>query len=336
MAQTGWCEPVVQWRGPHRQVSYIVMTRKVSWPDEKKFAFTIVDDTDRSTVTNVKPLYDFLTDLGMTTTKTVWVYPSRNQFDGGVLNDPDYLEFVRQLESQGFEIALHNVGSGLFTREEIMAGLERFRELLGHYPKMQINHHSNRDSIYWGTKRYVFPVRQLMELLYGNRRRFHGDDEQDASFWGDACKQHIKYIRNHVFSGINTLAYDPRMPFRDKKKDQYSNYWFSSSDGANLTIFTNLIAAKNVDRLISEGGGCIVYTHFASGFVKDGKIDPEFARRMQYLASRDGWFVPATTMLDYLHQAHGNRDLYPSRFQLFLLDAQWLLERYWRRIVYRQ
>ncbi len=55
----------------------------INWPDKKNFAFTIVDDTDNGTVENTKPVYDFLYEQGIITTKTVWVYPSRDKFTGG-------------------------------------------------------------------------------------------------------------------------------------------------------------------------------------------------------------------------------------------------------------
>lgn len=44
----------------------------IPWPDGKRFAFTIFDDTDHQTLENVPPVYDFLSDLGLRTTKSVW------------------------------------------------------------------------------------------------------------------------------------------------------------------------------------------------------------------------------------------------------------------------
>ena len=41
------------------------------FPHGKRFAFTIVDDTDVATVANVKPLYDLLHELGFRTTKRI-------------------------------------------------------------------------------------------------------------------------------------------------------------------------------------------------------------------------------------------------------------------------
>ena len=53
--------------------------KRILFPNEKKFAFTIFDDTDLATVQNVKPIYDLLYQLGIITTKSVWVFPTSNE-----------------------------------------------------------------------------------------------------------------------------------------------------------------------------------------------------------------------------------------------------------------
>ena len=45
------------------------------FPGGKRFAFTIMDDTDDATVQNVGPVYEALYSLGMGATKTVWPMP---------------------------------------------------------------------------------------------------------------------------------------------------------------------------------------------------------------------------------------------------------------------
>ncbi len=50
----------------------------VKWPLNKEFAFTIIDDTDNSNLENVETIYEYLKSKNIKTTKTVWVYPSRN------------------------------------------------------------------------------------------------------------------------------------------------------------------------------------------------------------------------------------------------------------------
>ncbi len=303
---------------------------KIDWPHGKRFAFTIIDDTDNATVSNVKPVYDLLLQLGMITTKTVWVYPSRDQFTGETLQDAHYLAWILELKQQGFEIGMHNVGSGSFTREEILAGLELFREKLGQYPHMHINHSRNPDNLFWGYKRFGFPLRQLQQLMK-SRSYFEGEDPASKHFWGDAAKQHIRFIRNHVFNRLDLATVDTHSPYRVRSKEKYSNYWFSSSDGHTVDQFTALISKENVDRLAAQGGYSIVYTHFASGFVKEGKVHEEFRKNLEYLAAQGGWFVPAGTLLEFLRkQKTGDGPL--SGFGQFRLDMAWLVERVQKRL----
>lgn len=304
---------------------------KIKWPDNKKFAFTIVDDTENSTIENVKPIYDFLYQHGLITTKTVWVYPSRDCFTGGFLLDNDYLEFIADLKAKGYEIGIHNVGAGEYTREEIIKGLDLFKEKLGFYPSIHINHYSNKDNIYWGHERFQLILRSLFKIIYGEKRKFYGTDINSKYFWGDICKSKIRYIRNYTFNDINTLKIDPLMPYMDKNKEKYSNYWFSSSDGHTVKEFNALLKRENVDRLEYEGGACIVYTHFAYNFVDSkGRINEDFAEKIKYLASKDGWFVPAGVLLDYLLSFKGNH--YVSKSYLTALDFKWLLDRIIKRI----
>lgn len=309
----------------------------MEWPGGKKFAFTIIDDTDNGTVSNLKPVYDLLNELGIKTTKTVWVYPPRDSFGGECLLDQEYLEFVKKLEQRGFEIALHNVGSGSFARDEILSGVETFREIMGFYPTMQINHASNLDNIYWGAERYTRALRGLMRLVYGNKREYYGTNPSSKHFWGDISKKHFKYIRNHTFNGINTLKYDPKMPYKVAEKDEYSNYWFSSSDAHTVEEFNNLVTPKKVLQLEKENGLCIVYTHFASSFVdQDGRLDAKFEANVRFLSEREGWFAPAGEILDYLQDCQPSNSGFISHRYLVRLDTLWFIERLIKKIRYRR
>ena len=58
-------------------------SKTMKWPSNKKFAFTIVDDTDNATVENIKPVYDLLHKLSICSTKTIWVYPPRDSDNKG-------------------------------------------------------------------------------------------------------------------------------------------------------------------------------------------------------------------------------------------------------------
>ena len=304
----------------------------IVWPEGRKFAFSIVDDTDYSTVSNISPIYAVLKDAGIRSTKTVWVRPIRDQFTGQTLQDEEYLTFVKELMLAGFEIGLHGIGSGSFTSAEIKDGYEEFNQLLGMHPKMHINHSRNPDNMYWGNRRFTFPLSSILALSKRRRTLYQGEKENSPYFWGNICKQFIKYQRNHVFNGINTLKYDPQMPTRSKFKDKYSNYWFSSSDGHTLEEFNALINKKNIDQLEREGGCCIVYTHFATGFVdSDGNVNPSFKESMQYLSEKGGWYVPVGTILDHLLAAKKNQE-FTSYLYLLRLDLKWVLQRVIKRL----
>jgi hypothetical protein len=307
---------------------------KISWPDNRKFAFTIIDDTDNSTIQNTQPVYKMLEELGFKTTKSVWVYPPRDTFKGATIQDLEYQKFILDLQGKGFEIALHNVGSGNFNREEIIQGLELYKQIIGTYPNMHINHSQNKDNLYWGSKRFGYLLSVLHKLYHGKESRFQGEIEGAPSFWGDKCKEHIQYVRNRVFNDINTLSCDSYMPYKESNKT-YVNNWFSASDGHTIDEFLTLISKRNVDKLEREGGLCIVYTHFASGFVSaDGKVDPQFYSQMKYLSEKKGWFVPASTALDYLNK--NKQTTYLRSMQSLRMDFIWLMHRLQKRIKFKR
>ncbi len=297
----------------------------MKWPDNKDFAFTIIDDTDNATVENIRPVYDHLLKNGIKTTKTVWVYPPRDHFAGQCLLDDDYLDYLLDLQKQGVGLQLHNAGSGHFNRDEIISGLEIFREKTGSYPTMHINHANNPDNLHWGHQRYGWLMKLAFMLFAGNKRVFYGDDPDSPHFWGDHAKKHIRYIRNRVFNSINTLRYDPRMPYREKNKP-FANYWFSSSDGHTVEEFNGLISSKNINKLEKEKGLCIAYTHFASDFVnRKGELNETFRENINHLANKNAWFVPATQILDYLLEQRG--DQHAGQLYLNRLDWLWLRDR---------
>ena len=155
-----------------------------AWPNGARFAFSVFDDADNATRANSEPVYALLEAHGLRTTKSVWVYPSRGAYGGDSLADESYREWVRRLQSAGFEIGLHNVGDGAFSRAEILAGLETFRDVLGSGPRVHANHVSNPDCLYWWDRRFEWPInlayRVAYRLRHGRRRRLSGDDRVTA------------------------------------------------------------------------------------------------------------------------------------------------------------
>ena len=102
---------------------------------------------------------------------------------------------------------------------------------------------------------------------------------------------------------------------------------------ATTKLFNDLIARGNIDKLIAENGLCIVYTHFAKGFLeKDGEINRTFKENIDYLSSQNGWFAPVTEILDYLLESKRKNTV--NLFYINLLDFKWLIQRIRKKIKY--
>ncbi len=300
------------------------------WPEGKAFAFTIMDDPDSQQLENGKRIYGLLGDLGFRTTKLVWpLAPTRAaNSPGDTCADPPYLADARELAARGFEIGYHNATAHSSTREETRQALDAFREQFGHDPKVMANHY-NAEAIYWGPARLGGGRRLVYNLLTRGRtrNRHFGHVEGHATFWGDLCRERIRYCRNFVFPEINTLRACPWMPYHDRARP-FVQAWFSAAEGSNYASFISMLSEANQDRLEAEGGASIVYTHFAHGFTPDGQLQPRFRELMQRLSRKNGWFVPAGELLDHLAARQASREIPPGA--LAAMERRWLWGK-WRR-----
>ena len=305
------------------------MVPRVQWPDGKRFAFTVFDDTDLATVENVGEVYALLNDLGFRTTKTCWPLrgdASKGKHAGQTCQDDDYRCWLQGLQAKGFEIGWHGATWHSSPREITLRGLDTFVSLFGHDPRTAANHTGQAEGIYWAEKRLTGIHVLLYNLLtrMRNRGRYRGDVAGDCHYWGDVCRERIKYFRNFIFQDINTLKACPLMPYHDPRRPLV-DYWFSSSNGVDLRRFNNCLTEKHQDQLEAEGGACIMYTHFAFGFMREGRIDLRFRFLMERLAKKGGWFAPASALLDHLLAVGGSREI--SDRQRARLERKWLLEK---------
>lgn len=290
------------------------------FPDGKDFAVTFVDDTDFSTVKNIKPVYDFLHSRNVKGTKTVWTTIQKRSSafkkkdekqrnfkanSGLCLQNPDYLAFIIDLKNKGFEIALHNVSAGNSYREEIIEGLKCFKHYLGHDPKINVFHERNIENLYCGIHKLDLWPLKVFEKITDNSD-YQGHIEESPYFWGDIAAETIKYTRLpfHEIPEVNTLKLNPSMPFYDPKRP-YVNYWFSNSDGSNCDKFVKLLSDANVSRLKSEKGACLIYTHFANDFTekKGGqyRLNERFVDViMNFISYSSVWLPTASELLDRL------------------------------------
>lgn len=298
---------------------------KVTWPDGKKFAFTIFDDTDHASVKKLSGIYSFLRDLGFRTTKSVWTIEGAEKpvIGGDTCENPEYLKWVLNLEENGFEIGLHNVTHQTSDRDQTIRGVEQFKELFGYYPKALANHSGCKEGIYWGRHR----LSGLAQLAYSFSNGFHdynsyrGHVPGDRLFWGDICQEKIKYVRNFVFNEINTLKTCPQMPYHDSNRP-YVNYWFAATEGQTVDSFLRTCNETSIEKLEQEGGACIMYAHLAKGYIIDGSLNEQFRKTMDDISQRNGWFVPVGELLDYLIQKKGPTII--SKQQRTILEWRWL------------
>jgi len=301
---------------------------RVAWPDGKDFAFTVFDDTDNATVENVGPVYALLRDLGLRTTKSVWPVSGDGtpSIGGLTCDDPVYRAWTLGLQAEGFEIGYHGASNVTASRPLVAQALERFRDLYGHYPTAMANHSGCEESIYWGPDRVSGIHRAAYNIITRNSRRggFRGHIDGDPLFWGDLCREKVRYVRNFTYTDIDTLSACPTMPYHDPARP-YVNRWFASSEGQTVRAFTAQIAEERQDQLEQRGGACIMYTHFASGFVRDGVVDARFARLMERLARKNGWYVPVSALLDFLAARRDDPDI--TAGQRRRLERRWLLSK---------
>jgi hypothetical protein len=114
------------------------------------------------------------------------------------------------------------------------------------------------------------------------------------------------------------------MPYHDPSKP-YVKYWYASTEGPKVHSFNHSLREENQDRLESEGGACIMYTHFACGFQEGSQLNPRFKALIERLAQKNGWFVPVATLLDYVAEKRGAPHLTPS--QRRTLERRWLMHK---------
>lgn len=275
------------------------------FPGGKRFAFTVLDDTDVSTLANVKPIYDLIERLGFRTTKTVWPVQcpegSRDFSSSETLDDPGYRAFAIDLKRRGFELTWHGATMESSSRARTIAGLQRFRDTFDAYPRIHVNHALNRENVYWGTGRLDSRLlRGVIRRVTGKPAAYYkGLDEGSTYFWGDFCAEHMMYGRNLTTNDINTARFNPSMPYRDPARPAI-RWWFSASDAEGVEEFNDLIHPRNQERLEREGGFCIVATHFGKGFVRDGVVNAVTQARLQELSQRTGWFPTTGVLLDWL------------------------------------
>lgn len=303
-------------------------------PDGKNFIFSVFDDTDVSTLGNIRPVYDCLTELGIYTTKSVWPLDSRDQasnYKGShSLQHPGYAAYVRELAQRGFEIAFHGAAMESSPRDVTIEALQQFREILGFGPKTYASHAGNLENIYWGSDRFNYAVFScLYRLLNHNKANcYAGHDRQSQYYWADICQATFDYVRTFTFNEINLLKIG-KLPYRLGNRGCFNNCFFTSF-ADHVEEFNRLLSLDNQAKLVREHGVCIITTHFGKGFVKDDKLNEQTKYLLEQLVKNGGYFAPVHAVLDYLRNFWGQYDIKPR--ELFSLEGRWFADTIQRKL----
>jgi len=301
-----------------------------AWPNGARFAFSIFDDTDKTTLENGPPVYDLVTDLGLRITKSVWpVAPDGPARTGGTTcDDPGYVAWVQQLQEVGHEIGFHNASDHPSVRATTHRALDRFAELFGGPPRIGADHVGNHEAVYWGPKRLTGVRSQAyalgMQVTRPYRTTTSGEVPDSEYFWGDLLRDRIDYWRNFTFRGIDTLRACPQLPYHDPARP-YVNWWFASSHAPTVDAFVAMFTPERLDELEESGGACIAYTHFGMRFAPDGTVDRRVAATLEDIARRNGWFAPVSDVLDHIRAQRGDPGPITDA-QRRSLEQRWVLE----------
>ncbi len=229
------------------------------------------------------------------------------------------------MQAAGFEIGCHMASCLTSERAKTIAGIERFKELFGKL-ETYANHYDNLEAVYWGDARVSGWVRWAYRLLTRFRSLpYQGHVEGTPYFWGDVCRRELGFVRNFVFADINTLKKCPYMPYYDPARP-YVSAWYASSDATDGNRFCRLLARGNQEQLEREHGACIVYTHLARDFMRDGQVRRDFRDLMTLLSKRNGWFVPTGELLRHIAAHHGGVHALSPRERRWL-ERSWLWDK---------
>ncbi len=261
---------------------------KLSWlPGSYMAAVSITDDPDNSSFPRFKAMYDFLMEINFPITRAMWVYPKSEytgtpplkiDFSAPLLSDPQCLQYCKKLQSKGFEICLHGASCGNNNRKRTLDALNFLEENI-EPSQVFICHSKNAENLYWDANTANLPIEKMLLQLYTKNRCF-GELPESQYFWGDVCREKINFIRLYRTRSVNTLAFNPSMPYHDFSK-QFVNYWFSATKG----YIPNLFSETNLDKLCEQNGASILYQYMHRYVNEDLTLSMQMRETMERVAA---------------------------------------------------
>ena len=279
--------------------------RLVWLPGIFEAGIAITDDPDNGSFAHFKKIYDLLLTLHVLTSRAMWVFepieptgtpPLNIRIWAPLLSDRECLNYCKELHGEGFEICLHGASSGNNTRERTVAALEFLEREIGP-TRTFIFHSKNAENLYWDYKCAPSPLLSALVRLYSKNTCF-GEVEGSKYFWGDICRSKISYSRLFRTRQLNTLEFNPSMPYHDFSMP-YINYWFSATKG----YLARLFEPKAIDALCRQNGACVLYQYLHKYVDEKGKVDPRVRECLERVALDSRiLFSPVSALMDRLKQ----------------------------------
>ena len=274
------------------------------WPYPCKWAFSLIDDNDFSTLQSARTVYDWCLARRIHPTKTVWLHEPRREcgaprgrvpIAGATLDDAAYLAYMQHLGGQGVELCLHDVSSANNLREEIVQGFARFEELFGSLPRVHVFHAYNCDHIYWGPQQYRSAWARAIVRRVAGPYEYYGQQAGSPHYWSDVCRRMISYVRLYRTRRFNVLRCNPSMPYHLPDKPDV-RLWFSAS-GSRRRL--HRLDERALDRLAREDGAFLLYSYSAHLVQKNdpARLAPDVETALTRISQRDDCWRPTVSRL---------------------------------------
>lgn len=277
------------------------------YPDGRRFAFTLVHDADGAYSRRLAPLFEVFDSLNLKLTVTAFTLWAAWAHGGGIwdewpagslehpmgvpLEDGKEREFYLGLARNGHEIAMHAASETSDTRQSLSRAFDLFEELFGKQP-LYVEHSSanNLDA-------------QVREGSEPDSPYFNQDLLRQRCRWVWLDDPHALADQGHPsFYDIQACHGSPlrasQVSFGLTNAFRRSGRWGWGNGDGFLEVYTE----ERILELERNRGLALVYTHLQEGWrdAQSGHMRQEIRARLEFLASRCGWFAPAGVILDRL------------------------------------
>lgn len=282
------------------------------YPNGHTFAFTIVHDADSSYSRRLAPLFDEFDALNMKITATVFVYWADWAQDGKIwsswnrIDDPEKKFLAPQavplvddnerafylgLAARGHEIGMHTPSDTSDTTRRMQSAFEYFAQTFGHPPAIYVEHstRSNKETL---QNEGANPRSNYYSLAV--LKSYHPWVWVDGP-WGLPADNEPRYYDLVAFNGAPFSNEESQHYGLDKVFMRTGKWHKADGDG-----FLDEYSEANVDDLERNRGIALVYTHLDSKWLDAGthKMRAPICDRLRYITSKNGWFAPASVILD--------------------------------------